>query len=97
MMEVKRPVTDAVLREAIEIRISECFGAMSIANAIGGREDDVWRLIRQVSLVEMIAEALDRGLPVREFKTAVGDIRFLDTPYYLKVRDLIGGRADFPQ
>ena len=89
-------VTNNVLRAAIELRMSDVFPAMNIANALGGLQTDVWKIVRQYGLDELIAEALDRGLPVDEFKSAVEHKKFTDCKCYLRVRDIIGGRHDFP-
>jgi len=56
---------DSDIIEAIEIRTSECFGAMSIANAIAGYQSDSWYLIRNYSLDELKEEAKKRGLKIK--------------------------------
>lgn len=95
-MTISQPVPDSVLRKAIELRISQCFGAMNMANALGGSPSPEWDVARSHRLPELVADALDRGLPVREFKAAVDNTPFCDTKAYLRVREEIGGRADFP-
>jgi hypothetical protein len=89
-------VKNDVLQKAIELRISGCFTAMNIANSLGGSPSDEWSLVRRYSLPEMVADALDRGMPVAEFRAAVTGEKFTDCKLYLKVRDEIGGRPDFP-
>lgn len=89
-------VSNKILRKAIELRISSCFTAMNIANSIGGSPSPEWDLVRKYSLPELVADALDRGMPVAEFRAAVTDEKFTDCRLYLKVRDEIGGRPDFP-
>jgi hypothetical protein len=69
---------------------------MSIANAMGGTPSLPWKLARDYSLDTLIADALDRKLPVRDFKAAVTGTPFMETKAYLRVRELIGGRSDFP-
>lgn len=91
------PVNDGVLMKAIELRISECFGAMNIANALGGSGSPEWDLVRKHRLPEMVADALDRGLPVKELKAAVTGTPFIECKCYERLRDEIGGRHDFPK
>lgn len=89
-------VSNDVLKKAVELRMSDVFPSMNVANAIGGTQTDAWRLCRQESLAELIAESLDRGLPVSEFRCEVTDKKFMDCRSYLRVREEIGGRPDFP-
>jgi hypothetical protein len=97
MIELTKPISNATLCEAIAIRIDRVFPAMSVANALGGHQDDVWQTIRKYSVAELIAEALDRGINVADIKSSIHGERFIDSQYYLKVRDEIGGRPDFPK
>lgn len=91
--------TDEHVLEAIRLRCSQCFQAMNFANALGGSPSVPWELVRTYSLSELVADALDRGLvdELRTLKAAVDHTPFMDTPHYLKVREMIGGRVDFPQ
>jgi hypothetical protein len=89
-------VSNGMLRKAIELRISSCFPAMNIANSLGGSPSPEWDLVRKYGLDELVADALDRGMPVAEFRAAVTGEKFTDCKLYLKVRDIIGGRPDFP-
>jgi len=91
-----QPVPVSVLKQAISLRISKSFPAMSVANAIGGSYSPAWDLARRVRLAELVADALDRGLDVRNIKEVDGT-PFCDTAAYLRVRDEIGGRPDFPR
>lgn len=59
---VKTPVSDAALIKAIELRCSECFPAMNIANALAGYETIEWKIVRAFSLVDMVREARKRGI-----------------------------------
>jgi hypothetical protein len=87
MIKLEEPAyqpTDKELQEAIELRCSECFPAMNIANSIGGNTKSIeWRLVRSFSLVELIKEAMLRGLPVEQFKSAVGGKPIKNTTIYL--------------
>jgi hypothetical protein len=86
--DLEKLVSDEDLMEAIRLRISECFPAMNIANALGGAEDIPWKLVRQCTLVQMVVEALDRNLPVKDLR-AVDGKPFLETSAYLVIRDKI--------
>lgn len=97
MIEINLEVSNAVLKEAIELRICECFPALNFANSLGGTETMAWKLVRKYGLVELVEEALDRGLPVGDFKSSVEGTRFIDCKLYMRVREQIGGRADFPK
>ncbi len=97
MTTITKPVSDADLKEAICLMVSECFGAMCIANALGGSPSVPWEIVRKHRLAELVADALDRLLPVRDFKAAVTGTPFMETKAYLRLRDEIGGRSDFPK
>lgn len=90
-------VDNGTLRKAIELRMNDCFPAMNIANSMGGTQSDAWQLVRTFGFDELVAEALDRGLSITEFRSSVDNKMFTDCRLYLKVRDIIGGRPDFPQ
>jgi hypothetical protein len=90
-------VKDSDLVQAIRLGISKCFGAMSIANTLGGSPSIPWDLVRKHGLAELVADALDRGIDVKSIKAAVDETPFMETTSYLRVRDEIGGRPDFPQ
>lgn len=96
-MTITVPVSDADLLQAIRLQLSSCFAAMSIANALGGSPIPAWGLARKHRLAELVSDALDRGLDVRSLKSAVDEIPFVDCSRYLKLREEIGGRPDFPQ
>ena len=70
-VEIATPVSDAELLHAIELRCSECFGAMNFANALGGSETTEWKLVREYSFLVMVDEAIKRGLDVMGVKSAV--------------------------
>ena len=61
----KTPPTEAEISEAIQIRTSECFGALNIANALGGSETNSWYLIRNYTLEQLKEEATTMGLAFR--------------------------------
>jgi hypothetical protein len=95
-VEITLEVSNALLRKATELRMSDCYGAMSIANVLGGSPSHEWDLARKYRLADLVAEALDRGLPVGEFRSAVEGKRLIDCRCYLRLKEEIGGRPDFP-
>ena len=76
------PVKDSDLLHAIELRCSECFPAMNIANALGGSRTVPWDLVRTYSLVEMLQEAKDRGLDLSNLKAAVDGRKVVESKAY---------------
>ena len=79
---VKTPVSDSALLKAIELRCSECFPAMNIANGLAGAQTIEWKIVRSFSLVDMVREARKRGLDLSDRKTAVGDHLLTERPIY---------------
>lgn len=71
--------TDQQVRHAIEILISECFTAMCFANALGGHLTPEWEIIHNFSVEQIFEDAKQRGLPLRDFKAAVGGRPILET------------------
>lgn len=96
-MTISTPVSDKDLQKAIELRISECYGAMSIANALGGSRSIPWDLARNHRLPELVADALDRGLDLKSFRASVDETPFMDCKSYMRIREEIGGHANFPK
>lgn len=96
-IEITLPVDDRILRKAIELRMSDVFPAMNIANALGGYPSKEWDLCRRYNLTTLVAEALDRLLPVADFQCEVTKKKFMECKSYSKVRDELGGRSDFPK
>lgn len=85
MMTLTDPVSDADLREAIEILISESFLAMSIANAVARSPvapQTPWRLLRTFTPRQLFDEAVERKLPLGEFRAAVGERPITEAPIY---------------
>jgi hypothetical protein len=76
---IATPVSDHILRHAIELKCSGCYGAMSIANALGGSQTEDWKIARAHKLVDLIAEARRRQLDMATWKTAVDDAILCDS------------------
>lgn len=65
-------VTDSELREAIELRHSDCFTAMAFCRGLeGGKLEVPWKLVEMFSPVELIQEAQKRGLDMSEWRPAI--------------------------
>jgi hypothetical protein len=88
----KTPITNADLRKAIEICISECFPAMDIANAIAGAQTTEWKILRSFTARQLFDEAKTRGLPLESFIGAVGDRPITMSPMYQTW--LLGRKSD---
>lgn len=65
-LTTSQPVPDEVLLDALRIRCSPAFGAMQLANALGGVSDDggPWPILRQHPPLAIVMEVLDRQLSV---------------------------------
>lgn len=86
---IGNPAKDSEIRSAIELKCSACYGAMSVANALGGSQTADWRLARRYKLVDLIAEANRRGLDMTDWKTAVMQERLCDTAPFVKAGELL--------
>lgn len=75
-----KPVSTEDVVHAIELRCSPVLGALNMANALGGAQTDVWRLVREFSLVQLIDEADERGIDFTTLKAALCDVPVIDTP-----------------
>ena len=84
-----RPISDASLIKAIELRCSECFPAMNLANQLGGYPSTEWEIVRTYSLVDMVREANKRGIDLTGRKAAVGDDLVTDRPIYQRAVEIL--------
>ena len=89
-------VDDTALQNAIELQMSDVFPAMNIANHLGGsgKETLAWKLARRERLAELVAEAMDRRLPVMKFRCSVTDKTLTECRAYLRLHEEIGGALD---
>ncbi len=74
------PLRDDDLLKAISLLCSPVFGALSMANALGGGVTDAWRAVREHPLSRLVDEAIDRGLDLTSLKASCCDVLVLDTP-----------------
>lgn len=77
------PVKDSVLRAAIELKTSECYGSLSVANMLGGSPSAEWTLARANKLIDLIAEAQARDLDLTNWKTVVCKTPVLESPAFI--------------
>ncbi len=63
-----KKVSKETIQEAIECIINKCFPAMNIANALGGYETLVWKLIREHSAKQLLEEARKEGIDIKNLK-----------------------------
>ena len=84
MLELTYQPTDTELKDAIALRCSKCFGALNIANALGGDDSIPWKLVRTYSLVDLIQEAQARKLDLSTTNAAVEGGRVVATEIYQK-------------
>lgn len=96
MLTIDTEISDADLREAIELKMSGCYTALEIANRFGGSQSDAWDVARSRRLADLVSDAIDRDLPVSQFRAAVSGESFTEFCGYMRLRDEIGGKAGFP-
>jgi len=75
-----KPVSTEDLTHAIELKCSPVIGSLNMANALGGRETTTWRLVREFTLIQLIDEAIERGVDLSILKAACCDVLVMDTP-----------------
>lgn len=80
MMVLSKPVRTESVVHAIELACSPIIGSLSMANALGGAQTDEWRLVREFTLVQLIDEAVERGVDLSTLKAACCDVLVMDTP-----------------
>ena len=76
------PASDRDLQKAIELKCSQCYRAMSVANSLGGSPSRDWTLARAHKLPDLVAEARRRQLDMASWKPAVIEEVLCDTAPY---------------
>lgn len=79
---LKNPVSDQILKEAIELRLNECWPAMNVCNALAGAQTEEWRVVREFTFVELLDEAKARKMPYLSFVGSVDKRKLTDTPIW---------------
>lgn len=84
-----KEVRDKDLIEAISLKCSNCYGALSFANSIGGVQTSAWKLCHTYPLYDLIAEAEDRSIDLSTVNTAVEVQPVMDSMYYQRAKKLV--------
>lgn len=74
------PASTESIVAAISLLCSPVFGALNVANALGGARSDTWILAREHELDRLIDEAVRRGADLSEVRAACCDVLVVDTP-----------------
>lgn len=77
------------VQKAIEIIGSECFGALQMCNAIGGRRTPEWELVHNNTWAEVVAEGKSIGLDFDTMKCAVTHTPLMWSGYIQEALGLI--------
>lgn len=80
MLMLAQPLASSDLLEAIALMCSPVFGALHMANALGGAQTAAWSAVRSFSLAQLIDEAVQRGLDLFDLPAACVDAKVVDTP-----------------
>lgn len=72
------------MKKAVEIISAECFGAMSVANLLNGRDPTPeWEIVHNNSWVDIVKEAKDMGVDTDSLNCAVTDTPVINSATYL--------------
>lgn len=90
-------ISQAALVEAIELRTSNGYFALSLARAFGGgSKSDAWQLAEDHTLAELLEEAERLEISLKDAKCAIEKIPVTHTPAYLLAKGLIS-QADYSE
>jgi len=68
-----KPVTDAILVQAIRTLINGCFPAMRFANAVAGLPSEKWEVLHSFTPKQLLDEAAERGVKLEGLRSDVDD------------------------
>jgi hypothetical protein len=88
-LTLQQNITNEDVLEAISLKCSTCYGAMSIANRVGGTPTVAWQLCHTYPLAQIIQEAQERGLALDSVRVAVGDELVQDSMYWKLAMKLV--------
>lgn len=72
MLKLDTPtISNNGLKKAIELLASECFGALSIANSLGGCQTEEWQILHNNPWKDIVDEGKNRGFDFESMKCAV--------------------------
>jgi hypothetical protein len=75
------PKQEAV-REAIRLKSANCWGALSMANALGGSKTEAWDLAHTYPLKDLIAHARENNILTADLKAAVDETPVEQSLYF---------------
>ncbi len=81
-LKVEYPITDADVKEAISLKCANCYGALNMANAMGGADSVPWKLCRLYPLKDLLDDASRRGIDLTSLKAAVDGTPVTESLYY---------------
>lgn len=67
------------IKKAIEILASECYGAMSMCNMIGGIQSPEWEILHNNTWTDIVNEGISHGLDFDKMTCAVSDSKVSDS------------------
>lgn len=88
-LSVETLVSDKDLTEAIQLKCSPCYGAMSFANALGGSKTIPWTLCHSQTLETLLDEADARGISLEGIVCSVEKQPIKETLYYKRAKRLM--------
>lgn len=72
MLKLHQPtISNDSVKKAIEILASECFGALNLANTLGGLQTEEWQILHNNSWKDIVDDGKSRGLDFDSMKCAV--------------------------
>ena len=71
-MKVDKRISDENLLKGASLRFSRHFGALSMANRIGGEQTDAW-LVARLHVLDILDEIEKRGLDISKQEVALSD------------------------
>ena len=77
------------LLEAIHLKCANCYGAMSMVNALGGIRTNTWMLCHTYTLKRLLDEAEVLGLDLSQLKTAVHNTPVTESMYYKRAKGIV--------
>lgn len=78
----ERVISTDKLKKAISLKCANCYGAMSMCNALGGMATDEWILCHAYTLKQLLDEANSLGLDLSDVKSSIDDKPVKETLYY---------------
>ena len=87
------PISDEAVIKALQLRCSQVYPALALANAFAGADTDEWWLVHNHSLPELLAEADRRQITLDQISGCMPDIDpplLVNCPRYANARAVFG-------